>query len=134
MDDPEQVGLPSWGSCVDLGAWLSIDDFGTGYSSFSYIQRPARTSSRSTSRFRHLGDDPSARHIVRGPSSAWRKAWAFKTIADGVETGRAAAGAWGTLGCDTGRATTSAAPVPAADLGASPRPRDIGLRRREAAV
>ena len=65
MDAPEQV-IAIVRQLYDLGVQLSIDDFGTGYSSFSYIQRlKVHKLKIDQASVRHLGEDPSAPHIVR---------------------------------------------------------------------
>ena len=115
MDAPEQVIAIVQQLC-DLGVQLSIDDFGTGYSSFSYIQRLKVHKLKIDQSFvRHLGDDPSAPHIVRAIIGL-AQSLGLETIAEGVETAVQSDVLLG-LGCDTGQGYHFSRPVPAADLG-----------------
>ena len=114
MDAPEQV-IAIVRQLYDLGVQLSIDDFGTGYSSFSYIQRLKVHKLKIDQSFvRHLGDDPSAPHIVRAIIGL-AQSLGLETIAEGVETAAQRDVLWG-LGCDTGQGYHFSRPVPAADL------------------
>lgn len=114
MDAPEQV-IAIVQQLYDLGVQLSIDDFGTGYSSFSYIQRLKVHKLKIDQSFvRHLGDDPSAPHIVRAIISL-AKSLDLEIIAEGVETAAQSDVLLG-LGCDTGQGYHFRRPVPAADL------------------
>ena len=114
MDAPEQV-IAIVRQLYDLGVQLSIDDFGTGYSSFSYIQRlKVHKLTIDQSLVRHLGEDPSAPHIVRAIIGL-AQSLDLETIAEGVETVAQRDVLLG-LGCDTGQGYHFSRPVPAADL------------------
>ncbi len=114
MDAPEQV-IAIVQQLYDLGVQLSIDDFGTGYSSFSYIQRLKVHKLKIDQSFvRHLGDDPSAPHIVRAIIGL-AQSLGLETIAEGVETAAQRDVLW-ELGCYTGQGYHFSRPVPAADL------------------
>ena len=114
MDAPEQV-IAIVRQLYDLGVQLSIDDFGTGYSSFSYIQRLKVHKLKIDQSFvRHLGEDPSAPHIVRAIIGL-AQSLGLETIAEGVETVAQRDVLLG-LGCDTGQGYHFSRPVPAVDL------------------
>ena len=114
MDAPEQV-IAIVRQLYDLGVQLSIDDFGTGYSSFSYIQRLKVHKLKIDQSFvRHLGEDPSAPHIVRAIIGL-AQSLGLETIAEGVETVAQRDVLLG-LGCDTGQGYHFSRPVPAANL------------------
>ena len=122
MDAPEKV-IAIVQQLFDLGVQLSIDDFGTGYSSFSYIQRLRVHKLKIDQSFvRHLGEDPSAPHIVHAIIGL-AQSLALETIAEGVETALQSETLL-SLGCDTGQGYFFSRPVPAAqleDLLAQPR-------------
>ena len=114
MDAPEQV-IAIVRQLYDLGVQLSIDDFGTGYSSFSYIPRLKVHKLKIDQSFvRHLGEDPSAPHIVRAIIGL-AQSLGLETIAEGVETVAQRDVLLG-LGCDTGQGYHFSRPVPAVDL------------------
>ena len=114
MDAPEQV-IAIVRQLYDLGVQLSIVDFGTGYSSASYIERLKVHKLKIAQSFvRHLGEDPSAPHIVRAIIGL-AQSLGLETIAEGVET-VAQRDVLLELGCDTGQGYHFSRPVPAADL------------------
>lgn len=114
MDAPEKV-IAIVQQLFDLGVQLSIDDFGTGYSSFSYIQRLRVHKLKIDQSFvRHLGEDPSAQHIVHAIIGL-AQSLALEAIAEGVETAQQSAILL-SLGCDTGQGYYFSRPVPAAQL------------------
>ena len=110
MDAPEQV-IAIVRQLYDLGVQLSIDDFGTGYSSFSYIQRlKVHKLTIDQSFVRHRGEDP-VRPTSCAPSSAWRKAWAWRPSLKVWRRSRSVTCFWD-WAATRGRVTTSAAPCP----------------------
>ena len=111
-------------ACRSIGVGFALDDFGTGYSSLSYLSHlPVDALKIDQSFVRSMLEDKGDRVIVQGVI-ALARAFGLHTVAEGIETEEHYQVLLD-MGCDIGQGYAIARPMPAGDLLAWSRARNL---------
>ena len=115
MDEPDQA-LAVLCELAASGIRLAIDDFGTGHSSLAYLQRlPAQVVKIDQSFVRNLTKPSGTDFILVETMIGLAKKMGYQCVAEGVETGEAAAILAG-LGCEEAQGFLYGRPMSAEEL------------------